>query len=175
VGLGDDYDVHIGRFDFAWLTMQPANPRTRKDSLKKIGECSPVAALTARARALDALDHKLRQPLPDPLRHQCRLADIRAGRLVFLASSSVWAAKLRLHQTALLADARKISGLTIEKFTVKVAPLPSLSPEQTRRKPLSHTAAEHLKTAARSVADPELRAVYLRLASLADDSSSRRK
>src|SRR5690349_16818861 len=156
--------------------MQPTTPRTRKRSTaKSIGECSPVAALTARARALDALDHKLRQPLPDPLRHQCRLADIRAGRLVFLASSSVWAAKLRLQQAALMAEARKISGQAIEKFAVKVAPLPSLSPEQTRRKPLSHAAAEHLKAAAHSVADPELRAVYLHLASLAEDSSSRRK
>jgi len=153
--------------------MQSANPRSRKHSTaKSIGECSPVAALTARARALDALDHKLRQPLPDPLRHQCRLADLRAGRLVFLASSSVWAAKLRMHQTALLADARKVAGVAIEKFTVKVAPLPSLSPEQTRRKPLSHAAADHLKAAARSVADPELRAVYLRLASLAEDPFS---
>jgi len=156
--------------------MQSAPPRSPKRSpAKSIGECSPVAALTARARALDALDHKLRQPLPDPLRHQCRLADIRAGRLVFLASSSVWAAKLRLYQSALLADARNITGQTIEKFAVKVAPLPSLSPEQTRRKPLSHAAAEHLKAAARSVADPELRAVYLRLASLAEDSYSKRK
>jgi len=157
--------------------MQSATPRSRKHSTaKSIGECSPVAALTARARALDALDHKLRQPLPDPLRHQCRLADLRAGRLVFLASSSVWAAKLRLHQAMLLADARKITGQAIGKFAVKVAPLPSLSPEQTRRKPLSHAAAEHLKAAAHSVADPELRAVYLRLASLAEDSfSSRRK
>ena len=156
--------------------MQSATPRPRKrPTAKIIGECSPVAALTARARALDALDHKLRQPLPDPLRHQCRLADIRAGRLVFLASSSVWAAKLRLHQAALLADARRIAGQPIEKFTVKVAPLLPLSPEQTRRKPLSHAAAEHLKAAARSVADPELRAVYLRLASLAEDSFSKRK
>jgi hypothetical protein len=156
--------------------MQPTTPRTRKRSAaKSIGECPPVAALTARARALDALDHKLRQPLPDPLRLQCRLADIRAGRLVFLASSSVWAAKLRLHQAALLADARRIAGQPIEKFTVKVAPLLPLSPEQTRRKPLSHAAAEHLKAAARSVADPELRAVYLRLASLAEDSYSKRK
>ena len=156
--------------------MQSATTRPRKRlTAKIIGECSPVAALTARARALDALDHKLRQPLPDPLRHQCRLADIRAGRLVFLASSSVWAAKLRLYQTALLADARRIAGQPIEKFTVKVAPLLPLSPEQTRRKPLSHAAAEHLKAAARSVADPELRAVYLRLASLAEDSFSKRK
>src|SRR5579862_2699577 len=135
--------------------MQSATPRPRKrSSAQSIGECSPVAALTARARALDALDRKLRQPLPDPLRHQCRLADVRAGRLVFLASSSVWAAKLRLYQATLLTDARNVSGMEIEKFVVKVAPLPPASPEQTRRKPLSPTAAEHLKAAARSVADP---------------------
>jgi len=139
---------------------------------KSIGECPPVAALVARARALDALDQQLRQPLPEPLRRQCRLADLSSGRLVFLASSSVWASKLRFHQAALLAAARVISGLPVGKFAVKVAPLPPVPPGQIRRKPLSKTAAEHLKTAAQSVADPELRAVYLRLASLAEDSSS---
>lgn len=153
--------------------MQAPPKRPSKPGLPKtIGECPPVAALVARARALDALDRKLRQPLPDPLRRQCRLADISSDRLVFLASSPVWASKLRFHQTTLLAEARMISGLQIGKFTVKVAPLPPVPPEQVRRKPLSKSAAEHLKTAAQSVVDPELRAVYLRLASLADDSFS---
>jgi hypothetical protein len=153
--------------------MQSPPEHSRKRTLaKKIGECLPVAALTARARALDALDRKLRQPLPDALRRQCCLADLRAGRLVFLATSSVWAAKLRFYQTAIMAEARVVSGLQVEKFTVKVARLPPVPPEQTRRKPLSKTAAEHLRTAARSLADPELAAVYLRLASLAEDSSS---
>ena len=153
--------------------MQSSTKHPKKTApSKSIGECSPVAALTARARALDALDRKLRQPLPDALRRQCCLADVQAGRLVFLASSSVWAAKLRFYQTAIMAEARVVSGLKIEKFAVKVARLPPVPPEQTRRKPLSKTAAEHLKTAARSLADPELAAVYLRLASLAEDTSS---
>jgi hypothetical protein len=153
--------------------MQSPPERTRKRTpAKTIGECQPVAALAARARALDALDRKLRQPLPDMLRRQCCLADVQAGRLVFLASSSVWAAKLRFHQSAIMAEARVTSGLKIEKFVVKVARLPPVPPEQTRRKPLSKSAAEHLKTAAQSLADPELRAVYLRLAALAEDSSS---
>jgi len=65
-----------------------------------------------------------------------------------------------------------VSGLKIEKFAVKVAPLPPVPPGQIRRKPLSNAAAEHLKAAARSLADPELRAVYLRMASLAEDSFS---
>ena len=153
--------------------MQPPSKCSRRELPKPIGECSPVAALVARARALEALDLKLRLSLPEPLRRQCCLADLGAGRLVFLATSPAWAAKLRFHQTALLAEARAISGLQVGKFAVKVAPLPPVPPEQVRRKPLSRAAAEHLKTAAQSVADPELRAVYLRLASLAEDRSSR--
>ena len=149
--------------------MQNASSRKRP-SAKTVGEVPAVAALAAHARALDAMDRTLRQSLPDPLRRQCCLADLRAGRLVFLASSPAWAAKLRFHQTALLAEARKIAGAPIGKFAVKVAPLPPVPPEQIRRRPLSYTAAEHLKTAARSIADPELRDVYLRLASLAEDS-----
>lgn len=153
--------------------MQPSRPRSRKPSTSQsIGECSPVAALAQRARALDALDRQLRQPLPEPLRRHVHLADISADRLVFLASSSAWASKLRFHQTAILANARQVSGLPTAKFAVKVAPLPPVPPEQIRRKPLSKIAADHLKTAARSIADPELRAVYLRMASLAEDSSS---
>ena len=99
------------------------------------------------------------------------MADIGPKRLVFLADSSAWASKLRFHQTALLALARQVSGLPADQFAVKVAPLPPVPPGQTRRTPLSKTAAEHLKTAARSVADPELKAVYLQMASLAEDSS----
>ena len=153
--------------------MQPTSPASKsRPTAKKVGECGPVAALVSRARALDALDRQLRQPLPDPLRSQCCLASVQAGRIVFLASSSAWAAKLRLLQNAILTQARMISGLPVEKFTVKVAPLPPRPPRQTRRKPLSTTAAEHLSAAARSIADPELKAAYLRLASLAETSSS---
>jgi hypothetical protein len=158
----------------AQVSAMQRTPRTSKSrsTAKSVGETGPVAALIARARALDAMDRQLRQPLPEPLRNQCCLASVQAGRIVFLASSSAWAAKLRPYQHALIAQARVISGLYVEKFTVKVAPLPPRPPRQTRRKPLSSAAAEHLKAAARSIGDPELRAVYLRLASLAEDSSS---
>jgi hypothetical protein len=146
--------------------------RKRASTAKSIGECAPVAALVARARALDALDRQLRQPLPDALRRQCCLASVRDGRIVFLASSSAWATKLRLYQTAILAEARVISGLQVDKFAVKVAPLPPVPTGSTRRKPLSKAAADHLKAAAKSLSDPELQAVYLRLASLAEPASS---
>jgi hypothetical protein len=134
---------------------------------KPAGESAPVA-LIEKARALTALDLQLRLTLPESLRRQCCLADVRSGRLVFLANSSIWAAKLRLHQTQLLDAARTALRQDIKTFTVKVANLASVPPEPTRRKPLSRTAADYLKTAANSLADPDLRALYLRLASLAD-------
>ncbi|HEX6832801.1 MAG TPA: DciA family protein [Rudaea sp.] len=154
--------------------MQLSTNRSKKRPLtaQKPEELSPVAALAKRARALDALDRKLRQPLPEPLRRHCCLADVRAGRIVFLASSSVWAAKLRSHQNAIMTEASVITGLKIEKFAVKVAPLPLVPPRQTKIKPLSRAAADHLEAAARSLSDPDLRALYLRMASLADRSSS---
>jgi hypothetical protein len=153
--------------------MQPPTQRTvRHSSPKTAAECLPVAALAARARALDALDRKLRQSLSEPLRLHCRLAHVDSDRLVFLASSPAWASNLRFQQAVLLAEVRKLTGLPVGKFAVKVAPLPPVPPEQARRKPLSRAAAEHLKTAARSLTDPELRAAFLQLASLAEDSSS---
>ncbi|MBS0589314.1 MAG: DUF721 domain-containing protein [Proteobacteria bacterium] len=133
-----------------------------------VGESPPVAALLSRARALDALDHQLRQPLPDALRRQCRLATMQSGRIVFLASSPTWAAKLRLHQNAILSQARMTSGLPVEKFTVKVAALPPVPRESAKPKPLSKASAEHLRRVARSLSDPELRAAYLKLADLAE-------
>jgi hypothetical protein len=149
--------------------MQPTDRSSKKTiTAKSVSESPPVAALLARARALDALDRQLRQPLPESLRRQCRLATVQSGRIVFLASSPTWATKLRMHQNAILAHARMTSGLPIEKFAVKVAPLPPVPPEPTRRKPLSKASAGHLLAVARSLTDPEMRAIYLKLASLAE-------
>jgi len=149
----------------------PPFPKRPPVGPKPAGDSTP-AALRAKARALMDLDHRLRQTLPEPLRRNCCLADVRSNRLVFLANSPAWAVKLRLHQTQLLAEASKHLGTRVGAFAVKVADLASVPPETPRRKPLSSTAAEHLKAAAKSISDPELRAVFLQLASLADTTDS---
>lgn len=169
---GNDYDVHHVSSLYPVSAMQsppPSNPKSPPASGPiRAAECASLASLTERSRVLEALDRKLRRPLPEPLRSQCRLADVRSGRIVFLANSSTWAAKLRLYQTALLAEARVALGASVEKFAVKVAPSLPVPPNAARPKPLSQAAAAHLRTAANSLTDPELRALYLRLASLAE-------
>lgn len=134
-------------------------------------ECVALDALAARARALDALDQRLRRLLPAATARETRLADVRNGRIVFLASSPTWASRLRLHQAPLLAEARAAIGGPIERFAVKVAPLPTVPPEPTKPKPLSAAAAQHLRTTATALQDPELRALYLQLASIATRES----
>jgi hypothetical protein len=110
--------------------------------------------------------------LPSPLREQVRFANLRDGRLVFLAPSSAWASRLRLSQAQILAAAHAL-GVHANVVTVKVAPLPPTQTEPDRTKPLSTAAANHLKAAAASTSDPELRELFLELASVADISASR--
>jgi hypothetical protein len=156
-----------------WIAMQrrspPFSPRTGK--FTQIAECVALDTLADRARALDLLDGKLRHLLPETLARECHLADLRNGRLVFIATSATWATRLRLHQSKLLSEARTATGSTVELFAVKVAPLPPVPPEPTRAKPLSTAAANHLRSAAKTTADPELQALYLELASLASFDS----
>jgi hypothetical protein len=162
--------ITVRRMGSAMQQSPPPRKRTAS-SFVPIAECAALGSLTKRARALDALDGKLRHHLPAELARECHLADLRNGRLVFLATSSTWATRLRLHQAVLLAEARATSGSTAEHFVVKVAALPSVPPEPTRRKPLSAAAANHLRTAAKAISDPELQSLYLHLASLASDDS----
>lgn len=149
----------------------PPIPRRTGKGPRPITESVAFARLASKAGELDALDRALRQTLPTPLREQVRFARLRSDRLVFLASSPAWASRLRLMQTQLLATARAL-GTNASAVTVKVAPPPPVHTEPDRSKPLSHAAAVHLKAAAASATDPELRVLFLKLASLAETARS---
>lgn len=145
---------------------QPSRRSTR--GLKSISEFGPVASLAQKARELDQLDRQLRATLPAPMRDQIRFADLRDGRLVFLAPSSAWASRVRLYQTQILEAARAL-GASAHSVAVKVAPLPPVEVIPDRHRPLSASAARHLRAAAASLTDPALKGLFLELASKADD------
>ena len=149
----------------------PALSRRLGHGPKPIAECGSFATLAKKAGMLEALDRALRQTLPSPLREQVRFANLRNDRLVFLASSPAWASRLRLMQTQILAAARAI-GTCASSVTVKVAPQAPPEPLPERSKPLSPAAAIHLRAAAASLADPEMRVLFLQLASLAETTDS---
>jgi len=149
----------------------PASSRIARGP-KALSDCDAFAALARQASEREALDRALRQTLPTPLREQVQFADLRNDRLVFLATSPAWASRLRLMQTQLLAIARAL-GTRAGSVTVKVAPrsLPATTTPQ-RSRPLSAAAAKHLKATAASVKDPQMRALFLQLASFAEKADS---
>lgn len=149
----------------------PAISRRIGNGPKSLVDCGSFATLARKADALEALDRALRQTLPSPLREQVRFANLRNDRLVFLASSPGWASRLRLMQTPILAAADAI-GICASSVTVKVVPQPPVATTPDRSKPLSPAAATHLRAAAASFTDPEWRALFLDLASLAENSDS---
>ncbi|HEX5757353.1 MAG TPA: DciA family protein [Arenimonas sp.] len=124
-----------------------------------------LARVIERAQWLDALDQRLRQTLPAALAAQVRLANVSDKTLVFLASSPVWKARL-LQATQTLESAADAAGLPGRALLVKVSPaawaLPAPAPSG---KPLSEAARASLRATAQSIADPDLRAQLLRLAS----------
>ncbi|QRP64558.1 DUF721 domain-containing protein [Rhodanobacter sp. FDAARGOS 1247] len=149
----------------------PATSRRRDNGPKSLVDCGSFATLAQKAESLEALDRALRQTLPSPLREQVRFANLRHDRLVFLASSPGWASRLRLMQTQILAAAHAI-GTHASSVTVKVVPQPPAATPPDRSKPLSPAAAAHLVAAAASFTDPELRALFLELASFAETADS---
>ena len=142
------------------------NPRGTRNKPASLADLGPFAALRQKATRLDALDRALRQTLPLALREQVRFADVRYGRLVFTVSTPAWASRLRTMQAQLVATARSL-GVEADTIKLKVAPVPLPPPEPPAPKPLSPEAAGHLQAAARAAGDPEMRALFERLAALA--------
>ena len=151
--------------------MQPASKSTGRaaqafQEALRSATSGDLGSVIERARTLDALDRRLRQSLPPALAAHVRLGNVRDGRLVFLVSSPIWKAKLRLHADV-LRDAAAAAGLTASGMTVKVATMQPVPAGTTSHTPLSTTARETLRAAAATVSDPELRDQLLRMASLA--------
>jgi hypothetical protein len=143
-------------------TRAASAPRPAHEAAGEAG----LGRLIERAQMLATLDERLRRCLPDSLLPHCRLGNVGAGKLVYLVDAPVWSAKLRQHADVLL-DAALAAGLQVGALTVKVVPpLPS-EPGPVTSKPLSKATRDALRKTAESVADPELRAQLLRLASMA--------
>lgn len=145
-----------------------ASPPRDARGPKPAAQYANVAELAAQARKREDLDQRLRQSLPPPLNQQIHLADLRDGRAVLLAPSPAWAARVRMATAQILAALRAL-GMQADSVLVKIVPVPPSKPESVAASmPLSRATAQHLRSAAKTVADPELRALFLEMASFAE-------
>ncbi|MCK9489437.1 MAG: DUF721 domain-containing protein [Xanthomonadales bacterium] len=109
-----------------------------------------LGKLAAHAGRLAELDTCLNRVMSPTLAAQVRLANMRDGKLVFLASSPAWATRLRYAQVGILEAAQQL-GLEVRELLVKVVSEPPAAADEVRPAvaPLSETAARHLALAAR--------------------------
>lgn len=143
--------------------------RSGCDQPVPIVDCLRDLPVGARAAQLAELNRQFQELLPPAMTGHIVLADIHPDRAVLLAKSSAWAARARL-QDEQLRQTLLTLGQQVRSIHVKVVQ-PDRTPRTTPvRKPLTTTTADHLRSVAASTSDPDLRAQFLSLASLADNS-----
>lgn len=122
----------------------PAGPRAALDALL----AGSAGDTLRRARWLDAVDQLLRPHLPPMLAAHARLANVRAGKLVFVVDAPVWHARLRLAVPALVDAARSV-GLDVADVAVRTTsgPLRPLPRPEKPRTPMSAAARSELAAA----------------------------
>lgn len=114
---------------------------------------SDAAGLATRAGQLAELGARLNCVLPSALAAQVQLANLRDGKLVFLATSPAWATRLRYSQALVLEAARQL-GLDVQGLLVKVAAIPAAEASGPVPTSFSETAARHLELAAKLLDRP---------------------
>jgi hypothetical protein len=132
-----------------------------------VAQCGPVADLAARGRELDHLNRQLRPRLPSNLGERITLAALRNDCAILHAPSPAWAARARMEQGRILTALRAL-GVAVAAIRVRVSTEPAADLHAGRSAPMSPAAARRLRAAAASMTDPELRALFLELASSAD-------
>lgn len=130
-------------------------------------DCLRALPLSTRATQLAALSRQFQQKLPPALAGHIVLASVHAGKALVLATTPAWATRARLCQGQLCHILQAL-GQQVRSVAVKVVQPPRAPHAPEERKPLAPATAEHLRSMAASLPDPELRARFLELASLAD-------
>jgi hypothetical protein len=101
-----------------------------------------------------------------PLRHHCRVANLRDGNLILITDSPVWATRLRYLLPGLLDNLRQTATwVRIHCIDIKVRLAPDRHEETPRRRPvLSVQAVALLRDVAGKCEDESLTAAFLRIA-----------
>lgn len=123
-----------------------------------------LGRILRKAQRLKALETQLARQLPPALAGQVRVADLRGGVLVLGAPSPAAAAQLRYAGADILKGLPPDFRSDVRRVTVRVVqptgpPAPGNPAPAPRRDP-----PEALERAARTVSDPDLRAVLERMA-----------
>ncbi|HEY9112276.1 MAG TPA: DciA family protein [Rhodanobacteraceae bacterium] len=154
--------------------MSPAKPLPPRDTRgpTPLSQCAPIADLAARAREVDRTSQRIVPLLPTPLREHVGFAGLRNDRVLLLVESSAWATRARMEQSRILAAVHSL-GLAASSVTAKVMSLRAPVGGSADTPSLTPRTAQSIRAAASAIADPDLRALFLELAAVAESPSAK--
>ena len=137
-----------------------------------LAQCGPLADLATRAREAGQRSRQIVPLLPAPLREHVGFAAVHNDAILLLVESAAWATRARMEQARILAAAHSL-GLAARTVTARVAlPPPPASEPATAGPTVTDGAAQSIRAAASSMADTDLRELFLKIAALAETPSS---
>lgn len=133
-----------------------------------------IARLVQQAEALAQLSRAIRKLLPDPLKEHCQVLGLDQGQLHLAVDSPVWSARLRYYSPRLLQQLAARGTVKVRTIETSVLPPRRSRPEPGRPRPrLSVQNGRLLSQTAQGIADQELRAALLKIASRAGKSEGK--
>ena len=128
---------------------------------------SNVAELVTQARQLGHLSDIVQAMLEPSLADHCHLAHFDGSRMVLVADSPAWAARLRFSLDTLVSQLKQYSNKFhgLSKIEVAVRPeLPDLPQPDVVKRAISVEAAQYIEESAQGIEDTELKQALRRLA-----------
>ena len=133
------------------------------DSLLK-GPGQRYSALVQQAQRWTRYNKLLQSVLDDSIRKHCQLGSVNKNRIVLLAESPAWAARIRLHSTTMRKQLRARTGNQDLLIVVKVRPIVPAEPDTTLNPAtLSQSAIQTIRRSANTISDETLRKALLRI------------
>ncbi|MCP5215463.1 MAG: DUF721 domain-containing protein [Pseudomonadales bacterium] len=120
---------------------------------------SALARLIDRAQKILSLQSKVSARIPKDCQAFCHFLSYRDGLLKLQADSATWATRLRFQQPQIMAQLKQLAEFhDIEQIRILVRPQYVKPNPKITAKPISPAAADHLRTIADTLDQPELSA-----------------
>lgn len=143
------------------------NPTHKPVSMSRILErfgTSEHSAIPHKVRALAVLERQILSLLPPEFAPHCRVAGVTGGRLLLVADTPAWAARLRFQGTQLVQHLGRVGTVTVRTVQVRIIPPIDETRPAPRRIRLSAENARLLEQTAKGIRDARLAQALTRLA-----------
>lgn len=128
-------------------------------------QSSRLSGLVQHAERISRWDEQIQPRLPDRLRHQLKLLNLRHGIAVFGCRDGLGHHLIRWHERQLLALTKTVTGQDVKRVIAQIwrDPMHDLAEPAKHQRRVSASAANYLAQIAEHEQDPDWKALLTRL------------